>query len=94
LKVSHDAGGGIWIGLHKLEDGSWAWSNHEKVTYTNWAPSQPGNTGGIEDSVQLIEPGMPYEGQWNDFPNNVIFDFNRYSYGVAEVVTPAVKPAG
>ena len=60
-------GGGCWIGL--LRSGSsFYWTDGTSYTYTYWAPTEPSNSGGNENCVE-IEPsssGGGYTLKWND----------------------------
>nr|WP_299207105.1 PKD domain-containing protein [uncultured Brumimicrobium sp.] len=57
--------GTIWIGLNdEAVEGTFEWYDQSPVTYTNWAPGEP-NQSGNEDCVQIY-PGGTYPGMWND----------------------------
>jgi hypothetical protein len=57
----------VWIGFNDLRiEGRWEWVNGEQVTYTNWRPGQPGNTGGKQHCGTMHSVNTPYPGQWND----------------------------
>mgnify|MGYP001199414141 CR=1 FL=1 len=53
-----------WIGLH-APDSDWSmvdsWTNGEPITYTNWAPNEPNNSG--DCAIFNYGPG-----QWDDQP--------------------------
>lgn len=56
-------GGVIWIGLSdEVSEGNFVWYDQAPVTYTNWAPGEP-NQSGNEDCTQIYP-----DGQWNDLP--------------------------
>lgn len=51
----------IWIGFSdEVNEGNFVWYDQAPVTYTNWAPGEP-NQSGNEDCVQIYA-----NGQWND----------------------------
>jgi hypothetical protein len=55
-----------WIGLNDIaQEGTFVWENGSPVTYTNWAPGEP-NDSGSEDCGQ-INRFFP-ETTWNDEP--------------------------
>ena len=57
--------GVIWIGFNdEATEGSFVWYDQSTVTYTNWAPGEP-NQSGDEDCVQIYPTGAN-PGQWND----------------------------
>ncbi len=57
--------GVIWIGFNdEVSEGTFEWYDQSPVTYTNWAPGEP-NQSGNEDCVQIY-PNGPYPGTWND----------------------------
>lgn len=57
--------GVIWIGFNdEAVEGRFEWYDQSPVTYTNWAPGEP-NQSGNEDCVQIY-PGGIYPGTWND----------------------------
>ena len=52
----------LWTGLNdEAVEGQFEWVSGEAVTYTNWLPGEPSNSGGTEDYGILN-----YFGQWND----------------------------
>jgi hypothetical protein len=55
----------------------WEWVTGEPWAYTNWAPGEPNNAGGIEDHLALSSGGL-----WND-EGTAISSVRGY---VAEVV--------
>src|SRR5690554_3861010 len=58
--------GTIWIGLNDEDvEGTFVWYDQSPVTYTNWAPGEPNNSGGNEDCVQIYPTGSS-PGMWND----------------------------
>ena len=57
--------GVIWIGLNDEQvEGTFVWYDQSPVTYTNWAPGEP-NQSGNEDCVQIYPTGAN-PGTWND----------------------------
>lgn len=62
--------GTIWIGLNdEAVEGAFVWYDQSPVTYTNWAPGEPNNSGGNEDCVQIYPTGSN-PGMWNDLNCN------------------------
>lgn len=60
--------GTIWIGLNDEQvEGTFVWYDQSPVTYSNWAPGEPNNSGGNEDCVQIY-PNGSNPGSWNDLP--------------------------
>lgn len=70
----------LWIGLQRTAPGAatFAWSNGDALTYTNWAGGEPNNVGGNEDYVHTYS-----HGQWNDLAN--VSSYAGPQYGVMEV---------
>ena len=67
-----------WIGLSDFaSEGTWVWQDsHKHAEYTNWAPAEPNNIGGIEDCVvKSFEIGMA---GWSDG----ICDNNVWNVGI------------
>lgn len=59
----------FWLGLKRQRDyhepNIFAWdSNHERVTYTNWAPGEPTDHHNFEDCVYAKSVSQSY--YWND----------------------------
>jgi hypothetical protein len=85
----------LWIGFYDpvLNDGSgtqhaadFVWADGEPVTYTDWAPGEPSNSGNVEYYAQLRNPadGAPIA-SWNDVANSGETKASE-SFGVVEVV--------
>ncbi|BAX80681.1 hypothetical protein ALGA_2354 [Labilibaculum antarcticum] len=56
--------GGIWIGLNDAtNEGTFAWSNGEAVSYTNWNGAEPNDYSTGEDYTEMYTTGL-----WNDLP--------------------------
>lgn len=56
----------LWIGFTDMAvEGTWAWTNGDAVTYTNWAGGEPNNAGGEDYAVV----NWLASGQWNDLPD-------------------------
>lgn len=50
LKQTFGGTEGFWIGItDRRVEGQFEWVNGEAVTYTNWAPGEPNNSGGNQD---------------------------------------------
>jgi Ca2+-binding RTX toxin-like protein len=61
----------LWIGLtDEVTEGTFKWVNGEAVTYTNWYPNEPNNSGGNENYAEFNIGGA---GKWNDLPNSLVF---------------------
>jgi gliding motility-associated-like protein len=57
--------GVIWIGFSdEISEGNFVWYDQAPITYTNWAPGEP-NQSGNEDCVQIYPTGAN-PGTWND----------------------------
>ena len=55
----------FWIGLSDAAlEGLFVWDSGEPLTYGNWCPGEPNNTGGIEDYVEAANTGNGF--CWND----------------------------
>jgi len=54
----------FWLGGNDLQkDGVWTWSDGSAITYNNWYPDNPSNTGGNEHCMEIYSPS---EKKWND----------------------------
>lgn len=52
----------IWIGFSDATtEGSFVWYDGAPISYTNWAPGEPNDAGGVEDCTQIYP-----DGSWND----------------------------
>ena len=76
----------LWIGLFRTAPNAptFAWTNGQSVTYTNWAPGEPNNSGG-EDYTHTYA-----NGQWNDLANTSGYAFPQH--GVVEITTAVPEP--
>jgi len=76
----------LWIGLARTTDGgpTFAWTNGDAVTYTNFAGGEPNNFGGHENAVHTYT-----DGTWNDLPSGS--DYSGPKYGVVEIA-PVPEP--
>lgn len=55
-----------WVGMNDIsQEGIWVWSDASAVTYTNWHPGEP-NDSGNEDCMQLNR--FYPQSTWNDEP--------------------------
>ncbi len=53
-----------WIGFtDEVQTATWVWTSGESVTYTNWYPGEPSNSGDAEHYA-IMNWTVP--GQWND----------------------------
>jgi gliding motility-associated-like protein len=52
----------IWIGYSDaITEGSYVWYDGSPLSYSNWAPGEPNDAGGVEDCTQIYP-----DGSWND----------------------------
>jgi len=78
----------LWIGLNDMaEEGVYVWSSGEPVTYTNWAPNQPSDTGLDGRQTDWVQQG--YIGYDPEYAWNNLFDTPEWTgmplQGVVEV---------
>src|SRR5690554_316808 len=65
-RLGYGTGAVIWIGFNdEAVEGTFEWYDQSPVTYTNWAPGEPNNSGN-EDCTQIY----PAQGTWNDLNCN------------------------
>ncbi|MFO0873648.1 MAG: lectin-like protein [Phycisphaerales bacterium] len=73
-----------WIGLNdSAQEGNFVWVSGQPVTFLNWFPGQPDDSGRGEDRT-----GMLVNGEWNDFTSVWL------AYGIGEAQTPNCPGAG
>jgi hypothetical protein len=83
-----DGAQNLWVGLNDLQHkGTYSWADGEPITYLNWGPGEPDDSGGIEDCVRYFEPSSPKAGTWNDAPNNANCE------GIIESLQPVPEPS-
>ncbi len=84
----------LWIGLYDptqdANGGShvsnFVWVDGTPVSYSNWYPGQPDDTGGVEFYTAMRSPDdQPLPGTWNDLPNSGGGSAGNI-YGVAMIV--------
>ncbi len=70
----------VWIGFtDQAVEGTFVWISGAPVTFTNWSPGEPNNSGDGEHYAQLL----PGSGQWNDNANEPVVSV----HGVVEIDT-------
>jgi hypothetical protein len=79
--------GGIQIDENDEPGGGWAWVTGEPFEFTNWAPGEPNDTGGVEIFLELFTRSNGTTA-WND-GNYPIANAIRPGY-VVEVPTAAI----
>jgi hypothetical protein len=68
-----------FVGLHdQAFEGTFQWLDHESVSYTNWAPGEPNNSGN-EDHAVILASGV-----WNDQDNQGVNALN-VTHAIVEV---------
>jgi hypothetical protein len=77
----------LWIGLFRTTPNAptFAWTNGQAVTYTNFAPGEPNNCCSGEDYVHTYSNGT-----WNDLANVSGYAFPQH--GVVEITTAVPEP--
>jgi hypothetical protein len=91
---------GPWIGGFQFDklaepDGHWRWTTSEAWSYTNWGPTEPNNSFGIEDYAHLFGFRQLKGSLWNDLPNNDYPDRGEFvrGYIVEYNALPVPEPA-
>jgi hypothetical protein len=67
--------------------GGWEWINGETWSFTNWLASEPNDSGGSEDYLQLCSAAQG--GQWNDHDAGGTGGSSRYVIEYATVPEPS-----
>lgn len=62
---------GPWIGLFRVKDNHWLWSDGSKRTGDFWTKGQPDNAGKNEHCTQIWE----HTGEWNDASCNTALPY-------------------
>ena len=53
------------------DQGAWTWTDESTWAYTNWAPNEPNNGGGVVQEKYLLISGS--SGKWNDYHDGSIY---------------------
>ena len=85
----YNNGLGPWLGGYRINSSpsGWAWVTGENFNYTNWAPGEPNNWGGVEDRLHFFGHQTLKSAQWNDLPQN----FNVHGYIIEYNVMPEMN---
>ncbi|KAK3582967.1 hypothetical protein CHS0354_027082 [Potamilus streckersoni] len=80
---------GIWIGASDTTiENIWEGVDGSALTYTDWGPDEPNNSGGKEDCAAIRIGLSPKDGRWNDASCSV-----KYPYVCQrEVSVPTTSP--
>lgn len=77
LKQNFGGAQQFWIGFNDVAtEGAFEWASGEAVTYTNWAPNEPNNSGGNQDFGVM---NFSQSRQWNDASASARF------FGIIEI---------
>jgi len=67
----------------------WSWISGEPWSFTNWAPGEPNNFGGIEDYLVMYSNFGPDKlGTWND-----VSDSDAFNHGYVIEYAPVPEPS-
>ena len=67
------SGKNVWVGLHRTGGGGFKWGATNKgPTYTSWVSSQPDNSKGVENCVQM---SAAHSWHWNDIACTTTADY-------------------
>jgi hypothetical protein len=75
-------GGTAWLGIERNASNYWVTSTGAKPAYTNWAPGEPNNYGGVENVATILG-----NGQWNDL------SCNATAWAIGVIKCPASTPS-
>jgi hypothetical protein len=84
----------LWIGLYDPSQdknggshaSNFVWASGAPVTYTNWNPGEPNDSGGDEFYVAMYYPNSSNPGSWNDWSTITTDPIGIPLYGVVEYV--------
>jgi hypothetical protein len=88
------SGDPLWIGLNDATtEGTFVWSSGQPVTFTDWQPGEPNNSGGNEDYATInwhfANGATTDHATWNDAPLNGTVGYagttNGPYFGIVEV---------
>jgi glucose/arabinose dehydrogenase len=77
---------GFWLGINDFRsEGNFEWASGQPVTYTNWAPGEPNNSGGNQDFGWM---NFGTSRQWDDTSPTATF------FGIIEIGGSNPAPRG
>ena len=73
--ISNGTKNSYWLGGYRDDNDNWQWVTNESFNYSNWAPSEPNNSGGEEDKIMIYKVPDPKNpdasfGEWNDITDD------------------------
>jgi hypothetical protein len=68
--------GAAWLGASdSAVEGTWVWVDGSSLGYANWNTTEPSNSGGIENCLQLLGGDATTLGKWNDTDCTAVLPF-------------------